>query len=167
MRRASAATLPSLSGASSSFTSSYPSFIVVGCQSIARPAEWRLASCLPHISQRYSPQLTPFALCSSQASIAFVPTGILPPLHLVAESYWIGSIPLLRSLFAGLALRLGRAIAAAGIASASAAPRQTMYPIRIFITSAIGMGRRACTPESGGWTLRPVWALDRHRSGLL
>src|SRR3954451_2459493 len=129
--------------------------MVVGCQSIARPAEWRLASCLPQTSQRYSPQLTPLALCSSQASIAFVPAGILPPLHLVAASYWIGAIPPLRSLFAGLAVGLGSARAAAGIASANAAARQTMYLIRIFTFTGIGRCPTASTPGTGGWTLMP------------
>src|SRR5690349_10104398 len=116
---------------------------------MARPAECRLASCLPQTSQRYSPQLTPAALCSSQATMAFVPAGILPPLHLVAGSYWIGSSPRLRSLLAGLAERLGRALAAAGIARASAATRQTMYPIRIFTITVIDRDREASSPLSG------------------
>src|SRR6476659_8623632 len=131
MRRARAAALPSLSAASSSLTSACPAAIEEGCQSIARPAEWMLADFLPHLSQRYSPQLTPLEFFSSQWTMARVPAKTWPPLHLVASSYWIGSIPLLRSLFAGFAETLGRAEAAAGIASAIAAARQTMYLIRV------------------------------------
>src|SRR5437588_12881086 len=97
---------------------------------MARPAERRLADCLPQTSQRYSPQLTPLAFRSSQASIAFVPIGILPPLQRVAGSYWIGSIPRLNSLLAGFAVGLGSAAVTAGITSASAAARQTLYLIR-------------------------------------
>src|SRR5215212_6612500 len=120
-----------------------------------------LASCLPHFSQRYSPQLTPLALLSSQATIDFVPAGTLPPLHLVARSYCIGSIPRLRSLFAGLAARLGSAEAATGIASAIAAARQTMYLIR-FPTPLISAGAlRPQVPKAGAGRPMPVWALDR------
>src|SRR3954453_14943275 len=62
-------------------------------------------------------------------------------------------MPRFRSLFAGLAEMLGRASAAAGIASAITAARQTMYPIRI-LTQVLS-ARRA-KPEvlgKNGWTL--------------
>src|SRR6478672_3292095 len=124
-----------------------------GCQSIARPAECRLASCLPHISQRYSPQLTPAALRSSQASIAFVPAGIWPPLQRVALSYRIGSMPRLRSVFAGLAARLGSAAAAAGTASATAAARHATYLIRIGTPTNIGTSGYVYTLPNERWTL--------------
>src|SRR3954452_19646300 len=124
-----------------------------------------LASPLPHISQRYSPQLTPAALRSSQLTIPLVTAPTLPPLHLVARSYWIGSIPRLRSLFAGLALRLGRADATAGIASASTAARQTMYPIRIFIATGIGNLCGASTPLPGVLDAMRGSGPDRPRNG--
>src|SRR3954452_6590192 len=147
MRRARATWLPASSGASSRWISLRAADLLDGCQSIARPAECRLAECLPHISQRYSPQLTPLAFFSSQASIAFVPAGMWPPLQRVASSYLIGSMPRPSILFAGFAVTLGSADAMAGIASASAAARQTMYLIRI-CTPLISAS--ALMPEAGG-----------------